>query len=765
MSLDPALLGGTEQDPFAGALHSFAQELIRPRQALDRDLLSPEEWLDDPFYSGDLGWFDATSETGCWPSTREAFLSIVRGWEEIGFTGAFGVGKTQLAILLITYWLYELSCYASPQALMGVQEHSVLVFMLVHMNQRKAEAKLYGPLRSAIQRIPYFKDQFPPNPRITSYLEFGKGLKVYTGVTDPDAVRSHDLVGLVVDEANFLDVTKRSARDKEGRTFDAAEEIVEAAVRRQTSRFKSTSLWLPRRVILSSRDRPHDFLERRERETRESAEVEVIGPPEDQLVRNPVTRRAYLSKALWSAKPRWSGKKWPGFTVEIGGDGRRSRILREGEKPVEGSRLIRVPDEFLPEFTKNTDEALRELAGIAIAGVGRLFPDDRVVLAAFTRSYNHPMTRQATTLQDGVVLVDELLFKDGAPICCPKKWRFGHGDPAESQDSYGLCFVHAHDVKIVEVIDPKDPTKKLRRPAPVFKVDLALEVLPPRDGEIRLALVEQLVYDLQDRGMKIGYLTFDGHQSLHTRQNMEARGIPVERRSVDAKPDSYLDLRSAFEEDRVVCYEHPELMKQLTELIYYRALGKVDHPPRSCFTGETRVVLADGTHPTFEELSHRPADEVFYVYSMGDDGVVVAPAGHARVTKVVTEVVEVTLDNHQVVRCTPDHLFMTIDGDWVQASAITAGVRLMPLYRTVNEIGGWAVDVRLVQVPATHVYDLTVPVYENFALACGVFVHNSKDTADALCGAVANAVQYGAFAAGEVGPTFRAKVYGEEEAA
>ena len=34
------------------------------------------------------------------------------------------------------------------------------------------------------------------------------------------------------------------------------------------------------------------------------------------------------------------------------------------------------------------------------------------------------------------------------------------------------------------------------------------------------------------------------------------------------------------------------------------------------------------------------------------------------------------------------------------------------------------------------VYDLTVPGTQNFALASGVFVHNSKDCADALAGVV-----------------------------
>jgi hypothetical protein len=44
--------------------------------------------------------------------------------------------------------------------------------------------------------------------------------------------------------------------------------------------------------------------------------------------------------------------------------------------------------------------------------------------------------------------------------------------------------------------------------------------------------------------------------------------------------------------------------------------------------------------------------------------------------------------------------------------------------------------VSVVPGPRSDVYDLSVPGTQNFALSAGVFVHNSKDTSDALCGAV-----------------------------
>jgi hypothetical protein len=55
---------------------------------------------------------------------------------------------------------------------------------------------------------------------------------------------------------------------------------------------------------------------------------------------------------------------------------------------------------------------------------------------------------------------------------------------------------------------------------------------------------------------------------------------------------------------------------------------------------------------------------------------------------VAEDLVEVMLDNYQVERCTPDHLFMTLDLEWVQAQNLTPDVRLMPLYRAKAAKGG-----------------------------------------------------------------------------
>ena len=75
---------------------------------------------------------------------------------------------------------------------------------------------------------------------------------------------------------------------------------------------------------------------------------------------------------------------------------------------------------------------------------------------------------------------------------------------------------------------------------------------------------------------------------------------------------------------------------------------------------------------------------------MNEEGMSIQRARNCRVTKETTELVEVLLDNFSVVRCTPEHLFMTLEGEWVQAQNLSQEISLMPLYRTVSFKGGWA---------------------------------------------------------------------------
>lgn len=106
-----------------------------------------------------------------------------------------------------------------------------------------------------------------------------------------------------------------------------------------------------------------------------------------------------------------------------------------------------------------------------------------------------------------------------------------------------------------------------------------------------------------------------------------------------------------------------------------------------CFTGDTKVVSLDGNSYSFKELVDSGKKEL-WVYSCLPDGTIVpAKATNPRITRKNANLVAVTLDNGEVIRCTPDHRFLLRDGKYCEAQDLVEGQSLMPGYFSYNSRG------------------------------------------------------------------------------
>lgn len=143
-----------------------------------------------------------------------------------------------------------------------------------------------------------------------------------------------------------------------------------------------------------------------------------------------------------------------------------------------------------------------------------------------------------------------------------------------------------------------------------------------------------------------------------------------------------------------------------------------------CFTGDTEVQLASGETKTFEQLVEEQDD--YQCYTVLDDGTVgTEDIANPRVTKEDAELMAVELDNDEVIECTPDHEFMLQSGEYTEAQNLDVGDSLM-----TNIEGEVTVSEPVQYLEKTEdVYDIEVPGTHNFALASGVFVHNSAKQA------------------------------------
>ena len=147
-----------------------------------------------------------------------------------------------------------------------------------------------------------------------------------------------------------------------------------------------------------------------------------------------------------------------------------------------------------------------------------------------------------------------------------------------------------------------------------------------------------------------------------------------------------------------------------------------------CFSGDTKIALADGKNMSFLELiKEQKQEKEHFCYTILNDGRIgIQKIFNARRTKTNAKVMKVILDNDEEIICTLDHKFMLRDNVYKEASLLKKTDSLMPLYLEATVT---AYNHKIKAIVPLHermdVYDIEVPETHNFALASGVFVHNS----------------------------------------
>jgi DNA gyrase subunit B len=147
-----------------------------------------------------------------------------------------------------------------------------------------------------------------------------------------------------------------------------------------------------------------------------------------------------------------------------------------------------------------------------------------------------------------------------------------------------------------------------------------------------------------------------------------------------------------------------------------------------CFSGNTKIALADGRNISFHNLIKEENNgKQNYCYTMADNGeITVEKILNPRLTKKNTEVIKVILDNEEEIICTPDHKFRLADGTYIEAQNLNSEINLASFNKASHENNSTNNITRILkQNEKIDVYDLEVPHTHNFALASGVFVHNS----------------------------------------
>ena len=148
-----------------------------------------------------------------------------------------------------------------------------------------------------------------------------------------------------------------------------------------------------------------------------------------------------------------------------------------------------------------------------------------------------------------------------------------------------------------------------------------------------------------------------------------------------------------------------------------------------CLRENTKILTNEGIL-TIKELAYmfsfNPDKKIYCLssnkYGVKTSGKIIS----CNSTKEVNELYKITINNKHIVECTDNHPFLMNDLNYQRADLLKINDKLGNMFDDDFII----TNIEIIKLDETElVYDLEVKDYHNFALECGIFVHNSNKAA------------------------------------
>jgi hypothetical protein len=389
-----------------------------------------------------------------------------------------------------------------------------------------------------------------------------------------------NVIGGQLDEANFMQKTlksKSSEADEKGE-YDQAKILWNTVVSRRKSRFINRGD-LPGELFLISSSRfPDDFTEIKAKESF------MRGGPDEQMY--------VFGGSQWDIKGRdsldASGRRVfteEEFTVQIGNESFPSKVLKrdpdtgENLEPVApGCESVQVPMTFYKDFLRDVEGELRNTAGRTTLSTSPFFTQREKIKDAFDLGKENgiinPMRKEEYELSQGLPDLDIRWTRTDI-----KSPRHAHIDLGITKDACGFAVGCVAGYKVEEHVDENG--KKVTEILPVLSYDVICRIVPPMGGEIELEQVRRLLRRIRDRyKLPIESVSFDGFQSVDSRQLLHRAGFKTSKLSVEAI-EPWRSFRDAMYTGRVMLPENHWLHKELADVerTVKNNKEKVDHRP------------------------------------------------------------------------------------------------------------------------------------------------------------------------------------------
>jgi hypothetical protein len=575
------------------------------RMDFDHDMVDFTEWIEDPYYMGNLG-------NELWQSWKDQLAYICHpnsGVVEWYVTGCIGGGKTFSTLVAQVYkGPYLCSCLRNPQKFFGIAENSEIVFGLFNAIINNAVKVDFDQITRFIQASQYFADKCPATVRRSdvSVRWPQKDMRLQIGSSEMHVLGAN-LFSYMIDEVNFMKTPVGKGGDEH-----QAHKIYHNASRRMKSRFQKFGISPGLACIVSSRLSTTSFLE-------------------NLMEANKKDPSTYVTDlALWDAKGRDQFSPVD-FRVAIGNKYRRSEVLdeidthdsvntfdwtlkRECMKPnPEGVKMVLIPADFYFDFCRDVDGSLRDIAGIATHGVSPLIYRSESVVECIDKKRSHPFMNEEVTLSlsdDEASLTNymewnklsKIVMGGWVPRHYPGEPRFMHVDLGLTGDCAALsmgCAAEKYTISEYDATTGQTSEKFM----PKVHIDFMIRIRPVRGQQIDLAKIVNFIVNLKNFGFYLQRCTFDGFASEMAIQAVQKANILPLRSttrkkagdelvkiesyvvSVDRTDKAYRLLRDMLFQNALSYYRYQPFLDEVLTLEHDVkktangvVQGKVDHP-------------------------------------------------------------------------------------------------------------------------------------------------------------------------------------------
>jgi len=543
-------------------------ELIRP-------IVPIEEWIDSPYYLGDICYT-------LYPKYKQHLKSIFDSErdesdyiDEIIMKTSIGGGKTSFINVVLIRKLYELSCYSDIRPLYNLMTSKKLLMVYFSITKKVAEDTGYAQLRNMLLTIPYFRDNFLPNTKKSSDIEWPDKNMAITSGSNANQVIGTDVIASVVDEGDFYGSTSVTP---DGQALSKAQLLYTSIKQRGRSRFMVNGINHSLNCVLSSPTYESSFITKLINNSR--------GNPHTYII----------EETLWTIKPKGTYSDVM-FVVFKGTNLLDPQIVEDAKfynellvslykKPIDIKNksineilkdlpedikqyFIEIPIDFYEDFKHDLLKALQDIGSVAIAPEGRLFSSNKFYNKALL--IDNPLIQEEITISTN--RLDERTiqsyFKADYVPKHPELPRFLHFDQSLTGDEAGVACSY-----IETKINPDNTIDKK------VTVEWLIRIKPPKKPEqIDLKKLRSIVYYLRDiLHLTIGKITFDSYASEEAVQDLKLHNFNCSTLSVDRDDKAYQALVQLYYTESIKHPEHQRYHEELFSLIWYRAKRKIDHP-------------------------------------------------------------------------------------------------------------------------------------------------------------------------------------------